>query len=179
MAAFAGELETARLLIVGEELDASTRSTCAKSPLMMAILPYPEAPDTPPADARARRLEKLDAAGLFLTRCFQIGAADQQGRTALHVAVEAREPDHRVNRLIKRMLECGVSPDPQTNEGVTPLMLAVQAKRTGVARLLLEEGADLNLPSNAGKTALQLAEESGDRTLPVTLRKIRRRDAGL
>jgi ankyrin repeat protein len=146
---------------------------------MMALMPYTDEPGVTPQERRRRRLDKLDAAGLFLTRCFEVGRADEHGMTALHVAVTAPDPERIVTRLITRMLECGVTPDPKNAEGVTPLMLAVQAKRKALAKFLVEAGADLNAQSKAGDTPLTLAENSKDRELVKTLRKAVPTDAGL
>ena len=178
-AAFEGDVEAARLLIVAAEQAASTPPHCAMTPLMMALSPYPEPPGAPPSETRARRAGKRDAAGLFLTRCFDVSGSDAHGSTALHVAMRAPGPEHKLTRLVQRMLTCGAAPDPQTDEGVTPLMLAVEAKRKKLAEVLLEGGADVHIQSKAGKSALQIAEETGDRTLIKLLRTPLVRDAGV
>jgi len=177
-AAFEGDVEGARRLIVAAEQDASRPPHCAMTPLMMALSPFPEEPDATPSEARMRRAGKHDAAGLFLTRCFDVAGTDAHGLTALHVAMRAPDPEHKLTRLVQRMFACGAPPDPQTDEGVTPLMLAVEAKRKKLAEVLLEGGADVNLRSHAGKSALQLAEDSRDRTLIKLLRTPVVRDAG-
>jgi hypothetical protein len=176
--AFEGDVEGARSLIVGEELDASTRSSCAKTPLMMALLPYPEEPGTSATEARYRRSDKLDAAGLFLTRCFNVAGADANGVTALHVAVEAPDREHKLVRLIERMFMCGAPVDPRTNEGATPLLLAVQKKKKAMIDALLGAGADPNVQTNGGLSALMVAELSGDKKLVALLKKPPVRDAG-
>jgi ankyrin repeat protein len=178
MAAFAGDAERARVLVVAAEQDASAATGCTATALMMAISPYSEEPSTSASDARARTRGKLDAAGLLLARCFDIAGVDARGMSALHVAVAAPYPDHVVTRLIERMLECGVSPDLKTNEGVTPLMLAVAAKRKGLVRTFLEGGADAKAVSQAGDSALSIAEANHDRDLLAVLRKLPNRDGG-
>jgi Ankyrin repeats (3 copies) len=177
-AAFEGEAELARVLVVDAERDASTTSGCEATPLMMAIAPYTEEPGTERSEVRARTQGKLDAAGLFLARCFNVTGKDASGTSALHVAARAPYPEHVVTRLVQRMLECGAQPDVQTNDGVTPLMLAVQAKRKKLAHELIEAGADVNLASQAGDSALSLAESMHDKDLVKLLRKGPTRDAG-
>jgi hypothetical protein len=178
MAAFAGDAERARVLVVAAEQDASAATGCTATPLMMAISRYDEEPGTPASDARVRTRGKLDAAGLLLARCFDIGGIDAQGMSALHAAVAAPYPDHVVTRLVERMLECGVSADLKTHEGVTPLMLAVAAKRKGLVRTFLEGGADVHAQSDAGDSALSIAEKNHDRELLAVLRKPASRDGG-
>jgi ankyrin repeat protein len=57
-------------------------------------------------------------------------------------------------------------------------MLAVQAKRKKLARELIEAGADVNRASQAGDSALSLAESTHDRDWVKLLRKGPTRDAG-
>lgn len=178
LAAFAGDAERARVLVVAAEQDASAQNGCTATPLMMAISRYDEEPGTPASEARVRTRGKLDAAGLLLARCFDIGGVDAQGMSALHAAVAAPYPDHVVTRLVERMLECGVSPDLKTHEGVTPLMMAVAAKRKGLVRTFLEGGADVHAQSDAGDSALSIAEKNHDRDLLAVLRKPTSRDGG-
>ncbi len=178
LAAFEGDIQNARMLVVAAEQEPA-RSPCGPTALMLALAQYPEAPGTARGDARNRRFDKLDAAGLFLTRCYNVTATDAHGLGALHAAVMAPDPERIVTRLMKRMLECGAQPDARTDEGVTPLMLAVEAKRHSIARFLLEEGADANARSNSGETPITLAEKARNRELLATLHKTKPRDAGL
>jgi hypothetical protein len=176
-AAFAGDIEKARLLVVqAEQADASLPAGCTATPLMMAISPYSEEPGSPPSAARTRTHGKLDAAGLLLARCFDITGSDAQGMQALHVAATAPYPEHVVVRLIERMFECGAQPDARTNQGVTPLMLAVTAKRKGLVKLFVEAGADVNAQSEAGDSPMGLADKNRD--LLSLLRKAPARDGG-
>jgi hypothetical protein len=178
VAAFEGDIQAARMLVVGEEQEAGTRKACGPTALMLALTPYPEAPGITSREQRERRFDKLDCAGLFLTRCFNVTASDEHGVTALHVAVASREPEHVVTRLMKRMLECGAQPDAKDERGVTPLMLAVEGKRKNIVRFLLEEGADASTLSAAGESALSLAEKLRDRDMLASLKKPRPHDAG-
>ena len=178
LAAFEGDIQNARMLVVAAEQE-PPRVPCGPTALMLALMPYPEAPGTPSRDAKNRRFDKLDAAGLFLTRCFNVTAADAHGVGALHAAVTAPDPERIVTRLMKRMLECGVPVDARTDQGVTPLMLAVEAKRPNIVRFLLEEGADANARADSGETPITLAEKARNRELVATLHKTKPRDAGL
>lgn len=177
-AAFAGDAEKARMLIVTAEQDAAARSVCGPSALSLALTPFPEEPGATAEDRRVRHHGKLDAAGLFLTRCFEVLRPDEQGVTALHVVVTSPHPDRVAARLVRRMLECAPRPDPVTSEGVTPLMLAIREKRRAIVKLLLEAGADVNARSAAGDTPLELAEKSRDREILALMRKAIPYDAG-
>lgn len=81
-------------------------------------------------------------------------------RTALHSAVQYRDPD-----VVRALLEAGavvdaliVAPD-EAWDGVTPLMLAAAfSDHPEVVDLLLDAGADATLTSTRGATAILLAE---------------------
>lgn len=179
VAAFEGDIQAARVLVVAEEQEAGTRKACGPTALMLALTPYPEAAGVTKTEQRERRFDKLDCAGLFLTRCFNVTAADERGVTALHTAVSTPEPEHVLTRLMKRMLECGAQPDVKDAHGFTPLMLAVEAKRKSIVRFLLEEGADASAHAASGESAISLAEQQKDRDLVATLKKPHPRDAGI
>jgi uncharacterized protein len=56
--------------------------------------------------------------------------------------------------LIKR----GANVNAQNNDGITPL---IDTPVEDVARVLIENGADLSLRDKQGKTALEVAKQSG------------------
>ncbi|KDR12896.1 uncharacterized protein LOC110835827 [Zootermopsis nevadensis] len=78
---------------------------------------------------------------------------DEDGLTPIHVAVMNKHED-----VVRWLLGFGVSAD-SVSEGKTPLMCAVDKGDTGMIRLLLDAGANVNFVSSDeyGFTALHLA----------------------
>lgn len=60
-------------------------------------------------------------------------------------------------RLVRQMLQTGVSPDSFDEEGTTALMASAFAAQTRVVRALLAAGADPNMQDVSGLTALMNA----------------------
>lgn len=76
--------------------------------------------------------------------------------TPLHVAVISGGSD-----AVKLLLDAGAKVDALDVRGMTPLMLAIGTDRPdiGAIRLLLEKGADKNIKSKAGETAVDWARK--------------------
>ena len=106
------------------------------------------------AQADRPEAERLLAAGASLT------AYDYLSRTPLHVAAEEGHED-LVRWLIT--LGAGIDAHDEANIGETPLCLAVKAERVGVVELLLEAGANPDIPGWAGLTARDRARRMGER----------------
>jgi len=84
------------------------------------------------------------------------------GYTALHLAAAKRTPAARGMREMetcKILLEAGASPSLSTNDGTTPLMVAVKNYDYSLAKLLLERGAPVNAQNELGETAFMLLLE--------------------
>ncbi|WP_353286453.1 ankyrin repeat domain-containing protein [Wolbachia endosymbiont (group A) of Crataerina pallida] len=78
-----------------------------------------------------------------------IYARDENGRTALHYAVEVK--------TVKLLVEKGVNVNAADVKGYTALHLAVTEKRLEIVRELIKSGADVN------------AEEYGNKCIPLHL----------
>lgn len=65
--------------------------------------------------------------------------------TTLHMAVELNDPD-----LVKLLIQKGANPNARDHSKVTPLMLAVAYKRTAIARILRNAGAEDNYQALSG-----------------------------
>src|SRR5262249_38835896 len=87
----------------------------------------------------------------------------QQGKAAARQAGAAASPDTRGELVfkaaqdgnlvqIKSLLEAGARPDYTNSSGVTPLMIAAGSGNTGIARALLDHGADANAKTPGGYT---------------------------
>jgi ankyrin repeat protein len=75
--------------------------------------------------------------------------------------------------LVRALLDAGANVNAQEIRGMTPLMLAVATDRQNpeTARTLIARGADLNIKSAAGETALDWARKIGARASIETLTK--------
>ncbi|KAJ1830315.1 hypothetical protein LPJ63_005010 [Coemansia sp. RSA 2711] len=92
----------------------------------------------------------------------RVDAADESGRTALHVASAAGNA-----QTVRLLVHMGAPVDAADFRGNTPLMLAATGARTEVVMLLLEAGADPRVGSGAGaalsmvRTRLRLLRKAG------------------
>lgn len=80
---------------------------------------------------------------------------DMMGLTALTGAAFLGHTD-----VVKLLLDRGVPVDGQTDDGSTPLQLAVSSAHPELVQLLLEKGADVNHKDKNGRTALMDAAAS-------------------
>lgn len=89
-----------------------------------------------------------EATQLLLVRGANVNAVDECGYSALHLAAE-----HGYTDLVKLLLDSGAKVDyhpttdelyPRTQLCDEPLRLAIRNKHMGIARILLEHGADPN-----------------------------------
>jgi ankyrin repeat protein len=63
--------------------------------------------------------------------------------------------------LARELITRGANVNAQSIHGVTPLMIAAARNVAPMIGLLVQSGADPNLKSDEGKTALQIAEQNG------------------
>jgi ankyrin repeat protein len=77
---------------------------------------------------------------------------DPEGRTELHYAALAND-----RRNVGTRLAAGDDPDAPDRHGLTPLHMAAQVGAWDAARELLDHGATVDLPNDAGNTPLFVA----------------------
>ena len=98
-----------------------------------------------------------DAVRAALARKADVNAAQVDGTTALHWAVE-----HDDVEMADLLLRAGARVTARTREGVTPLQLAAINGSAPMLDRLLKAGADPNAPlTPAGDTALMMAARTG------------------
>lgn len=110
---------------------------------------------------RGSEADALDAIALCLERGADIDAADENGQTALHLAVAQAEP-----AVLRLLVEKGASPHARDAKGQTPLDLAMNAGGRGgrgAARpervALLRQLSARRGPEGAGRNTAAAAEE--------------------
>jgi len=91
---------------------------------------------------------------------------DSRGASALMLAIEQPDeivkPQRRILGILETLIRAGIDLDLQDYEGNTALMWAIRRRNLDALRLLLSSGANPHLKNDAGQTALQIADESGD-----------------
>jgi len=98
-----------------------------------------------------------EAVRVALARKADVNAAQIDGSTALHWAVERDDLD-----MVDQLIRAGARVAARTREGVTPLQLAATNGSAAMIDRLLKAGADPNGPLTAGgDTALMMAARTG------------------
>lgn len=97
----------------------------------------------------------------LLTEGTEINQRDRYGQTALMLAAR-----HGRAEVVRLLLEYKAEMDVTAKYGLSALMLAVVNRHIEVAKQLVDAGANTQLrgsgaPGFAGKTARELAEQSG------------------
>ena len=95
----------------------------------------------------------------------EVAAADEEGMTPLHHAVDAEQPE-----AVAALLAANADPNALDRQGCTPLHLAALLGAEGVATALLRAGADVSILDEDGKTAAQMARGEGHAALAEALR---------
>ncbi len=99
--------------------------------------------------------EKLDVVARLLALGADINLGDDDGTTVLHRYAAAT---HRCTPLVATfLLENGANPNASAHNGRTALHAAVESQEVELVEVLLEYGANSELPDADGTTALQLA----------------------
>lgn len=97
---------------------------------------------------------QMEIVDLLLTAGADPNAGSLGEANALSMAVRSCRADLD---LIDRLIEAGADIENRSGVGITPLMLAVQEKRTDIAVRLVEAGADVNTLSPFGDGVLNYA----------------------
>ena len=113
-----------------------------------------------------------DIVRLLITKGSEVDRVDVCLRTALSWALTKKDDVATVNAL----LELGANPNHIDGTGMTPLMRAALLKFPRSFAALLERGADSSLKHlPSGKTAVDMAVESGDRALLDSVQGLKRK----
>ncbi|MCE1248668.1 MAG: ankyrin repeat domain-containing protein [Firmicutes bacterium] len=100
-----------------------------------------------------------------LARGASLQSADNEGRTALHLAAYNGQFE-----TVKFLIKKGAETNEKTKDGRTPLHLAAYNGNRDTADYLLEKGANLNAKDKDGETPLDLAEQRGNKKTADFLR---------
>jgi quinoprotein dehydrogenase-associated probable ABC transporter substrate-binding protein len=107
--------------------------------------------------------------------------AGPEGLTPLMVAASQVSPGEggiflpgstRPLDIARELIKRGANVNAQTRHGVTPLMIAAARNVTPMIGLLVQGGANTELKSLEGKTALQIAEQNGSEQAAKALKVI-------
>jgi ankyrin repeat protein len=95
----------------------------------------------------------------FIAKGADVNATNTEGATPLHYAASHPTRPTFVEELLKAP---GIHIDAKDHDGNTPLHIAVKAEGIVIIKLLLDKGAQQDIPNKEGKTALDLAATSTD-----------------
>ena len=122
--------------------DVDRKNNMGQTPLMLACA------------GDFRTMEEVETA--LLEAGADASIADNQSRTALHMASQAGNKD-----IIRLLCDNGVDVNGSDQQGKTPLILAAREGQNDMVAFLIENGADVNLVSNSQRSALYYATENG------------------
>ncbi len=106
-----------------------------------------------------------EAVSLFIKAGFDPSIADSRGTPLLSLAVRSQNPE-----IVALLADAGADIDRQSEDrGYSPLMDAAQKGDYAMARALLDRGANPNLRSRDGQTALIICAGRSDEALSALL----------
>lgn len=115
----------------------------------------------------APEASRVRTARLLLAAKADPNVRNSEGLSPLHILLLSPENTTSLD-LLRELLARGADPNLRTGGGQQhghPLLLALEAKRTGMARVLVEHGADVNVVAGRGRSPLHLACQHGDAKL--------------
>ena len=101
------------------------------------------------AEGRSEHHLRIDAGA-------DVNAVDQQKKSAMVYAAAQGHTD-----VVARLLKAGVDVNARYPNELTALMWAAGGGHPATVKFLLDAGADTSLKDNRGKTALDIADETG------------------
>lgn len=131
----------------------------ARAELARRNLPFEEATFL----RAAERGETADV-GLYLAARINPDAADERGRTALHLASRGGR-----ERVTRQLIESGANVNVVDARNATPLIDAAEGGHTDTALALVERAATLDAQDALGRTALIAAAKNGHREVVLML----------
>ncbi|KAI1199162.1 hypothetical protein F5X97DRAFT_297633 [Nemania serpens] len=89
-----------------------------------------------------------------------VSAANNRGRTALHLSVESNDEEHR-DEMVRLLLNHGANPEATSDGAWTPLHNAAQSGHLSIVAILLTTSAKVNAELSNGMTPLHWAAFNG------------------
>ena len=102
----------------------------------------------------------------FLQNGADVYATNAQNENILHAIVYSGDIN-RLNFIIKQGYKLNI--DEKTMDGATPLLISIALRESNMAKVLINNGADVNIPDNEGLTPLHIACQEGDIELAKVL----------
>jgi len=104
---------------------------------------------------------------LLLERDVNVNLRDDNGYTPLHKAICSQQSEPARLFIIRLLLDRGADPNATTNQKFTPLHYAAMKENIAIIQLLLANGggASLGIKTKRGKTPLDYAESSPNKSL--------------
>ncbi|MFA7004126.1 MAG: ankyrin repeat domain-containing protein, partial [Verrucomicrobiia bacterium] len=99
--------------------------------------------------------DDLNVVEMILTKCADVKAATRENLTALHLVARSGRDRRDIAELL---VSKGAAMDPVSRPfHLTPLHEALMKDNPEICKLLLERGANVNIPNDQGVTIIQHA----------------------
>lgn len=104
-------------------------------------------------------ISRNDSYKFFLHNGADVYVTNELKENLLHAIVYSGDIN-RLDFIIKQGYSLNIN--EKTIDGATPLLVSVALRRSDIAKILIYNGADVNIPDNEGLTPLHLACQEGD-----------------